>query len=557
MNVRLAFIMLVLSALLSSGCVRPLEWEGTDDPYNAISLALSLRSPGSVPQGSATKMSSVITQDGSGFRGIEQVYVIPFRTESANPVASGSARWGDRNVVIQNPSIGQTGLVANNNAHLYNTAILPKYMNRVLAYGKAVDDGSVSTKEGKHKNGVLTTSGLDNPNVTGDISFKLESVLETDDLTEINQKSDNLISALNGVVEVLQASNDADILAFLDDFAIENEISACSYQTLYRFEQNILGALSLYSGTNPDAINAIMERLTPLQEARNAAGNGFPSTYGIPEGAIGMWWNGHRFVKLLNGVNISLVPTPLYCYPPSLWYYANSAIKTSSNGEVTQQYKPQNYTWGNILSYYTEGSYVTAATRSAAIVDQMQYGVGLVEFHLTALDASTAVLAGCPLTGIIIGEQRDVDFSFSPISSDPNEYQFVYDNTVSGITLGNTSQYAQVLVLPTASDESVHFALEFQNNTSSAFQCQQGTVPPGCKFYLAGELKPSEGSNPDGEIIDSVFSRDCKTTVYVKVLKLGNAYNTVPDLRDPQLEIGVTVEMDWVQVEPGGIKLSY
>jgi len=556
MNVRLAFILLALSALLSSGCVRPLEWEGTEDSYNAISLALSLRSPGDVSEGPATKMSSVITQDGSGFRGIEQVYVIPFKTESANPVAGGNARWGDRNVVIQNSAIGKTGLVANNNAHLYNIAILPRFMNRVLAYGKAVDNGSVSTMEGKHKNGVLTPSGLDNPQMSGDISFNLETILETADASAVGQTADNLIAALNGVVEALQASNDADILAFLDVFTTENEISACSYQTLYRFEQNILGALSLYSGTNPDAINAIMERLTPLQTARTAA-NGFPSTYGIPEGAVGMWWNGHRFVKLLNGVNISLIPTPLYCYPPSLWYYANSAIKTSSADDIAQHYNPQNYTWGNILSHYTEGFSVTSATRSAAIVDQMQYGVGLVEFHFLALDASTAAVAGCPLTGIIIGEQREVDYSFTPISSDLDEFQFIYDNTVSGITLGNTSQYAQVLVLPTASDESVHFALEFQNNTSSAFQCQQGTVPPGCKFYLAGELKPSEGSNPDGEIIDSVFSRDCKTTVYVKVLKLGNAYNTVPDLRDPQLEIGVTVEMDWIQVEPGGIKLSY
>ena len=547
----------MLLAILATGCVYPLT-DSQDLPENVTtSFAMSLKNV-AASQDPATKMSTAITQDGSGFRGIEHVYVIPFKTESANPVDGGSARLGDHNVFIQNSSIGQTGLVANNNAHLYNIAILPRYMNRVLAYGKAVDDGSVSTKDGKHKNGVLTPFGMDNPESSGDISFSLESVLETDDLTAINQKSDNLIAALNGVVEVLQASNDADILAFLDDFAIENEISACSYQTLYRFEQNILGALSLYSGTNPDAINAIMERLTPLQEARNAAGNGFPTTYGIPEGAIGMWWNGHRFVKLLNGVNISLVPTPLYCYPPSLWYYANSAIKTSSNDEIAQQYKPQNYTWGSILSYYTEGSSITSATRSAAVVDPMQYGVGLVEFHFLALDASVRAVAGCPLTGIIIGEQREVDYSFTPISSDPNEFQFVYDNTVSGITLGgNTSQYVQVLVLPTASDESVHFALEFQNNTSSSFTCQQGTVHPGCKFYLAGELKPSEGSNPEGENITSVFSRDCKTTVNVKVLKLRNAYNTVPDLRDPQMEIGVTVEMDWVQVEPGGIKLSY
>ena len=554
MNVRLASILLALSALLSGGCTRSLEREGADGPYNAISLALSLRSPGNVPEEPVTKMTAAITQDGKPFRGIEQVYVIPFQTASANPVVDGNTRLGDRNVFIQNSAIGKTGLVANNNSHLYSIAILPRNMNRVLAYGKSADDGPVSTRQEKHRNGVLTPSGLDNPSVSGDISFSLEPVLETADATSINQTTDNLIAALNGVVEALQESGDADILAFLDVFAAENEISACSYQTLYRFEQSILGALSLYNGTNSAAINSIMERLSSLQTARSAAGNGFPATYGIPEGAVGMWWNGHRFVKLLNGVNISLVPTPLYCYPPSLWYYANSSVKTSKDEKVEEQYKPQNSTWGNILSYYTGESSVTSATQSVAIVDQLQYGVGLVEFKL-ALELSAAAANGCPLTGIIIGEQRDVDFSFSPKPS--AQSRFVYDNNVSGITLGNTSsQGVQVLVLPTISDETVHFALEFQNNTSSSFPCQQGTVQPGCKFYLAGELKPGEGSRPAGAPA-SVFSSDYKTTVNVKVRNLDNAYNTVPDLRDPQLEIGVSVEMDWLQVEPGGIKLPF
>lgn len=554
MNVRMAFILLALSALLSGGCTHSLEREGADGPYNAISLALSLRSPGNVPEEPVTKMTAAITQDGKPFRGIEQVYVIPFQTASANPVVDGNARLGDRNVFIQNPTIGKTGLVANNNSHLYSIAILPRNMNRVLAYGKSMDDGPVSTRQEKHKYGVLTPSGLDNTSVSGDISFSLEPVLETADATTINQTTDNLIAALNGVVEALQASGDAGILAFLDVFATENEISACSYQTLYRFEQNILGALSLYSGTNSAAINTIMERVSNLQVARNAAGADFPTAYGIPEGAVGMWWNGHRFVKLLNGVNISLVPTPLYCYPPSLWYYANSSIKTSADKKVEEQYKPENSTWGNILSYYTGGSSITPATQSVAIVDQMQYGVGLVEFKM-ALELSAAAAAGCPLTGIIIGEQRDVDFSFSPKSS--AQSRFVYDNNVSGITLSNTaSQNVQVLVLPTSSDESVHFALEFQNNTSSSFPCQQGTVQPGCKFYMAGELKPGEGSKPAGTPA-SVFSSDYKTTVNVQIRNLGKAYNTVPDLRDPQLEIGVSVEMDWLQVEPGGIKLPF
>ena len=517
-----------------------------------MSLALSLKSTGDVPT-VQTKMTAAITQDGTGFRGIEQVFVVPFQTEAAIPVSAGSTRLGG--VYIHNPTIAQTGLVANNNSHLYSIARIPLNTNRVLAYGKAFDAGTVTSKQGKHKNGVLTPSGLDNSSATGDISFCLEPVLETADLTAIDQTADNLIAALNGVVEVLQASNDADILAFLDVFAVENEISACSYQTLYRFEQNILGALSLYNGTNSGAINAVMTKLSVLQAARSAAGNGFPATYGVPEGAVGMWWNGHRFVKLIEGVNISPVPMSRYSYPPSLWYYTNSAVKTAADVSVHEQYKPQNSTWGSILSYYTQGSSVTSATRCVAIVDQMQYGDGLVEFRFVAPTGNAVAAGGCPLTGIIIGDQKDVDYAFAPLSSSAD--WFVYDNNISGVTLGGTSQYVQILVLPTADDQAVHFALEFQNNTSSAFRCQQGTVQPGCKFYLAGELKPGGGSKPDQENIAGVFDSDHKTTVYVQVTNLENAYSAVPDLRDPQLELGVVVEMDWVQVEPGGIKLPF
>ena len=555
MNVRLAFIVLLTSVLLSSGCTNSLERDGADERYSAISLALSLRTPGDVPMDAETKMTAAITQNGTPFRGIERMYVIPFQTASESPVADGSARLGNRNAIIHDAAIGTNGLIANNNSHLYEIALLPKNMNRVLAYGKSSDDGSLTTREAKHRNGILTPSGLDNPSSTADISFSLEPVLETADAAEVSQITDNLIAALNSVVEALQESGDADILAFLDAFASENTISACSYQTIYRMDQQIMGALSMYSGSNSQAINTIMERLSTLQTVCNSSGTGFPANYGIPEGAVGMWWNGHRFGKLINGVNISLVPTPMYCYPPSLWYYANSKIKTSANDNVRVQYKPQNSTWGNILSYYTEGSCITSATKSAAIVDQMQYGVGLVEFRLAAPEGSAASISGCPLTGIIIGEQREVDFSFSPKPGALG--RFIYDNVVSGITLGNTAQPVQVLVLPTFDNESVHFALEFQNNTSSAFQCQQGTVLPGCRFYMAGELKPGEGTIQNGEPISSVFTGDYKTTVRVRVRNLANSYNTVPDLRDPQLEIGLTAEMDWIQVEPGGIKLPY
>lgn len=547
--------MLFAVALLSAtACEQIALAPGANDTENGISLALSLKHTGN---GSATqtKMSPSITQDGTRFRGIEQIYVIPFQIESTKPFNPDSPRLGDENVLIQNPTITQTGLVLNNNSHLYNVVKVPVKTNHVLAYGKAFDSGTISSKEGKHKNGVLTPSGLDDPNTPSDISFSLESILTTGEENAINQTANALIDALNDVVDVLRTSTDADIQSYLNAFTFKNHILACSYQTIYRLEQSVLSELSEYSGTNPVAINAVMTKLSALQAARNEAGSNFPASYGIPEGSIGMWWNGHKYVKVINGVNISLVPESLYCYPPSLWYYANSTVKTSDDDDMDLRYKPSYGSWDDILDFYT-GSSVMPSTRSVAIVDQMEYGVGLVEFCFSASGSAAVVADGCPLTGIIIGDQKDVDYSFKTYQS--SESRFIYDNAISGITFNGTSQQSfQTLVLPSTAGQAVHFALEFQNNTTSAFPCQQGTVMPGCKFYLAGELKPGKGAKPDDNYTAGIFDADHKTTVNVLVISLDNVYNTVPDLRDPQLELGIVAEMDWDQLEPGGVKLPF
>ena len=115
--------------------------------------------------------------------------------------------------------------------------------------------------------------------------------------------------------------------------------------------------------------------------------------------------------------------------------------------------------------------------------------------------------------------------------------------------VGQTGRSVPTLVLETAVDKPVHFALEFKNTTGYTRYCQQGDILPRCKFYLAGTLDPPIGG--------SVFSQDHKTTVSIRIESLRNAYNTVPDLHDPQLEIGIETEMKWTQITPQSIILDF
>ncbi len=120
------------------------------------------------------------------------------------------------------------------------------------------------------------------------------------------------------------------------------------------------------------------------------------------------------------------------------------------------------------------------------------------------------------------------------------------------LKIGSSGTPTHTLVLQTVPGSPVNIALEFRNTTGHTRHCQQGDILPRCKFYIAGVLEaPSEGN------LLSVFSKDHRTTVTININSLRNAYTTVPDLHDPQLEIGLVAEMKWNQITPQSIVLDY
>ena len=73
----------------------------------------------------------------------------------------------------------------------------------------------------------------------------------------------------------------------------------------------------------------------------------------------------------------------------------------------------------------------------------------------------------------------------------------------------------------------------------------------GTKFYLVGEVDPSEFSTDERtEIRDRVFTQDYTTTLNMKVTGLEKAYNVVPNLLSPRLEMGVELVSKWVGTTP-------
>ena len=92
----------------------------------------------------------------------------------------------------------------------------------------------------------------------------------------------------------------------------------------------------------------------------------YPGCYNLPDGAV--------WVKAENGTftypngaptGISMPALTNYVYPTSLFYYANTALKTST-GPQQNNYATQT-SWANCVGLYTDGFSVTANTQAVVL----------------------------------------------------------------------------------------------------------------------------------------------------------------------------------------------
>ena len=305
------------------------------------------------------------------------------------------------------------------------------------------------------------------------------------------------------------------------------------------------------------------------------------------------------------GLNFSSLKK--YCYPASLNYYGLSNIKTSKESKEAEYIKNQN--WSAILATYPEadGSVVQSSTRSIAIIEPVQYAVGRLDVAVMTKDGASTLKdndgangkeitigTNFPITGVLVGNQKAVDYKFETTNTTATSTTYTsYDSQIpqtdgtitkdcrlfpgnitppsptSPFTTneGDYNRYCtHTLVLETADaatadatdPDNVAVAVEFQNNSDKIIVGKdKKLIYPGTKFYLVGTLKPKSNTAikyssdhvPSGkttnDVIERAFVQDYVTRVTFKVESLKNAYNVVPDLRNPHLEIGLSVDLTW------------
>ena len=561
------------SAIALTSCNKN-EQNGPVEPAEVVKTEFAISLPtNAVGNNGPHKMPSSTVQIGgrTEFQGIDDLTLIPFVRKDGKIIATDS-RLGS-NIVLADISAGSGSVGAKGNEKFYSSVAIPLTTASFLVYGKSLASG-VSENVGELNAANLTA------NTPADIEFQLSPIVATVSSATASGAGAQLLAYMNSIIA---NSNDstANPKLWKDYTASDHTGMTALFDTL-----KTMHALSSFEVAR--VMTDLYKTMGPLTEAADSIGalarsirtaisngtyvtmtgstadtvslksglDGFPENLKIPSGAVRIKYAAGAFAACDSTEYLAAnqVPLSLYTYPSALWYYANSHIKTS-NASQASNYDGSKY-WAQILSGYTGDASVNSLTRSVAVEDTIQYGVGRFDVqvkvtNLTLPDHSgeNITFTAIPVSAVLIGNQRNVGFDFTPTSSAVYTiYDHVMTNTVTVSTADfSTANSNSTLVLETPHEgtpatDNVKIAIELTNNSGRDFFGANGQlIPAGGKFYLVAELVAASASTTQ----KSVFIQDYTTTAKLTISSVRNAYNEIPDLRTPTLELGMSVDLSW------------
>lgn len=590
--------------------------DASPDSVLPVHLALAIRSADTGTKASVSDITEI--QETPEFRGLTDIKLISFLKSG---VIEGTDRAYSRPLSLP----GFVDLSPYTTSHLYSSGIdawLPTGASSMLLYGRAPSqDGDA---EALHRYGSLSLTGFDTGDskplassfgFAPQVMFSGESTPEAAEI--IRQTLSDIVlgnttniqctygpthkhitvnvgwndkieeSALRELF--LQITNEGAVVSgsgpLVEAMLTSLYRTLSNYQSYnqnvyevaengvyYEVEKNSSGDKLLYKDIYNTLRDILLIRIRNYQglvvnetdlsvRFANEDARIYPENLGLPSGCASLRWTSAGFIIPEMGGVEGLAPMDRYCFPPSLYYYTNTTIKTSQKDNIKSSYDTGT-SWASILNDYELGTSVTSNTRSIALVEPARFGVGVIKVKVQAAKSrlqdndglvETTVSAtgeNLPVTGIIVGGQYAQSFEFMPKEGE-DEY-FLYDNQVSGVFLTtDESAPAYTLSLQTPDNTDCYFCLELQNNTGETFYGADGRILPGRKFYLVGKLEL-----PASPAFDSVVVKGHITKVTCIIHSLDGAYNCVPDIGRPQLVLGVKTLVDWTLSTPTTVMLE-
>lgn len=583
---------LFTAAIGFTACSSEDDLAGAEEDRGVVKADFTISFPQQM--GGFTRQSEAVVQGQLPpvFRGIQDIKLLPFNvaktsissstiTPSSISLLGGTVGKAGASGETANVIAGGTSaLYGGSKSHLYKDIEIAIGTRAFMFYGVAINE---TAADADAVNGCLIET---NGATLGDINFSLKPIFTG---TVPNAEAEAIAAYMTGIATA--SAGTETMLTYFPNFT---SLRPGSWNSVKAAVQQVY--TSIYSNT--DALSAAIKAAivatytisgSPVVFAKDESTDGkltfstaysYPANINLPDGAAYLSWNdtNKEFVPLTNdnmGLNISTLGS--YVYPASLYYFGLSSILTTTQS-MESAYNETD-TWAQILDKYTAAeaqSLVQSNTRSIAIVDEVQYAVGRLDVSVGAAAATltdkentdiplmTGGTANFPITSIIVANQKAVDYKFETTGAIAYT---IYDNKITGGYLypGTTPDYkTHTLVLQTADAENidgngdndplanVSIAVEFENKSGKTIVGKDNQlIYPNTKFYLVGVLKPDANTTQkystatDSPVIKKAFVQDYVTTANFTVNSFQNAYNCLPDLRVPHLEIGMSVDLNW------------
>ena len=523
----------------------------------AISLPSQAVGPNKMP--AATVQTNGLTN----FQGITGIYLVPFAGQDS--IEGNELRLGKNLHLSEGLASGDIS-GKNSKSKRFSDVAVPLTTGSFLFYAKSAATGDKNVVGSL----VLKDTANNNP---ADFKFQLDSILIPANQTTLNTKADQLMTYLSNVANTTDSLGTPtawkDNIEFKPIYQTFITMTALSTFEIQRVMTDLYKSLKSREGTA--LADELMEAITAPSWVTKGAGDSiklggeytnFPAEFGIPEGCVMTKWNAGTNKFESGDYTGKSIPTK-FVYPAQLWYTANSTIVTA-NKSMKASYDDNGKYWKDILADYAaedKPAAVNTLTRSVAIVDTVQYAVARLDVQVklaannlhdnsTAADSIVDCSAGFPVTAVLIGGQNHVGYDFKPAAE--GNYT-IYDNVMASTAeatpadmIATTSYSAMnhTLLLESVKDQDVRIAIEMKNTGEDFYGYNNQLVPKNGKFYVVAELK-HDYAGAVAAMGGKVFKQDFTTTAKLNLKDLKNAYNTIPDLRTPQLELGFAVDLTW------------
>ena len=509
----------------------------------------------------------------------------------------------------------------NNYSHLYKDIEVPINTQAFMFYGEAIKNygDATPTTSDLIANGTLSDN-LATASTLGDITFSPVSIYSSADV-DVSGNGAKIADYLTSIATATGWSTSENVVlkTLYNNFITMKAGSWASvkgavqqlYTSIYSRTDDVSTAIKTAILADSNVTDGSPDGT--LEFTGDAYGN-YPADISLPDGSAYVNWNGSAFSAINSGYvgSVLAAGTSLdgyytldgaaytacasgttadgtttyykkvsdnsgldipnlkkYVYPAPLYYRALSNIKTANVSKADVYSSAA--TWSDVLTSYGTDDVVKASTRSIAIVDQVQYAVGRLDAIIYTDNGVTTLKDNeesdipikdgtayyFPITGILIGGQKAVDYKFEQITT--GEAFTIYDNAIEDIYMKESESNTPTHTLCFETEEATSaddpncvtkISVEFRNDSGRLFVGKDGEIIyPGSKFYLVGTFDPFQNTTDKytgtEDLIKKTFVQDYTTTAKLKIASLKSAYNTVPDLRAPQLELGLSVDITW------------